>query len=96
MNQARLSYCPAGRAPGELSLIGSEADDLLLRSSCGVYVMEVANVDALHGASEYHRDKGAVNRYASRTTDRVVVVLDKSKEGGFNWSVSSNLLRSTR
>ncbi len=67
--------------PGELSLIGSEAEDAFLRYNCDVYIMGVAGVDADHGASEYHREEGAVKRYAVRAADRVIAVVDKSKLG---------------
>lgn len=67
--------------PGELSLIGSEAEDAFLRYNCDVYFMGVAGVDALHGASEYHREEGAVKRNAARSADRVIVVVDRSKLG---------------
>ena len=67
--------------PGELSLIGSEAEDAFLRYNCDVYIMGVAGIDAVRGASEYHRDEGNVKRYASRSADRVIAVVDKSKLG---------------
>lgn len=67
--------------PGELSLIGSEAEDAFLRYNCDVYVMGVAGVDAVRGASEYHREEGAVKRYAARSADRVIAVVDQSKLG---------------
>lgn len=67
--------------PGELSLIGSEAEDAFLRYNCDVYLMGVAGIDALHGASEYHREEGAVKRYAVKAADRVVAVVDSSKLG---------------
>ncbi|WP_375003277.1 DeoR/GlpR family DNA-binding transcription regulator [Aeromicrobium sp. CTD01-1L150] len=67
--------------PGELSLIGSEAEDAFLRYNCDVYLMGVAGVDALRGASEYHREEGAVKRYAARAADQVIAVVDQSKLG---------------
>ncbi|MBK0418791.1 DeoR/GlpR transcriptional regulator [Leucobacter sp. CSA1] len=67
--------------PGELSLIGSEAEDAFLRYNCDVYFMGVAGVDAVRGASEYHREEGAVKRYAARSADRVIAVVDQSKLG---------------
>lgn len=65
--------------PGELSLIGSEAEDAFLRYNCDVYLMGVAGVDARRGASEYHREEGAVKRYAARAADQVIAVVDQSK-----------------
>lgn len=67
--------------PGELSLIGSDAEDAFLRYNCDVYFMGVAGLDGARGASEYHREEGAVKRYASRASDRVIVVVDQSKLG---------------
>lgn len=67
--------------PGELSLIGGEAEDAFLRYNCDLYFMGVAGVDGTRGASEYHRDEGAVKRYAVRAADRVVAVVDSSKLG---------------
>lgn len=67
--------------PGELSLIGSEAEDAFRRYNCDVYVMGVAGIDADRGASEYHRDEGNVKRYACRAADKVIAVVDKSKLG---------------
>lgn len=67
--------------PGEMSLIGSEAEDAFLRYNCDVFFMGVAGIDALHGATEYHREEGAVKRYAVNAADRVIAVVDSSKLG---------------
>lgn len=67
--------------PGELSLIGSEAEDAFLRYNCDVYFMGVAGVHPVRGASEYHRDEGAVKRRAAESADKIVAVIDQSKLG---------------
>lgn len=67
--------------PGEMSLIGSEAEDAFLRYNCDVYLMGVAGLDSERGASEYHRDEGNVKRYAVRSADRVIAVVDQRKLG---------------
>ncbi len=66
---------------GELSLIGSDAEDAFLRYNCDVYFMGIAGLDGVRGASEYHRDEGAVKRHAVRASDKVVAVVDKNKLG---------------
>ncbi|MFV0252761.1 MAG: DeoR/GlpR family DNA-binding transcription regulator [Beutenbergiaceae bacterium] len=66
---------------GELSLIGSDAEDAFLRYNCDVYLMGIAGLDGQRGASDYHRDEGAVKRYAARASDTVIAVVDQSKLG---------------
>lgn len=67
--------------PGEMSLIGSEAEDAFLRYNCDVYLMGVAGLDSKRGASEYHIQEGAVKRYAVGSADRVIAVVDQGKLG---------------
>lgn len=67
--------------PGELSLIGAEAEDFYLRYNCDTYVMGIAGVHGLRGASEYHREEGNVKQAAMRAADRVIVAADASKLG---------------
>ncbi|WP_422747540.1 DeoR/GlpR family DNA-binding transcription regulator [Mycobacterium sp. WMMD1722] len=67
--------------PGELSLIGAEAEDFYLRYNCDTYVMGIAGVDGRRGASEYHREEGNVKQAAMRSADRVIVAADASKLG---------------
>lgn len=67
--------------PGELSLIGAEAEDFYLRYNCDTYVMGIAGVDGKRGASEYHREEGNVKQAAMRAADRVIVAADASKLG---------------
>ncbi|WP_197376896.1 DeoR/GlpR family DNA-binding transcription regulator [Mycolicibacterium baixiangningiae] len=67
--------------PGELSLIGAEAEDFYLRYNCDTYVMGIAGVDGKRGASEYHREEGNVKQAAMRSADRVIVAADSTKLG---------------
>ncbi|MGE2729926.1 DeoR/GlpR family DNA-binding transcription regulator [Mycolicibacterium vaccae] len=67
--------------PGELSLIGAEAEDFYLRYNCDTYVMGIAGVHGRRGASEYHREEGNVKQAAMRAADRVIVAADASKLG---------------
>lgn len=67
--------------PGELSLIGAEAEDFYLRYNCDTYVMGIAGVDGKRGASEYHREEGNVKQAAMRAADRVIVAADATKLG---------------
>ncbi|BBY16252.1 DeoR/GlpR family DNA-binding transcription regulator [Mycolicibacterium litorale] len=67
--------------PGELSLIGAEAEDFYLRYNCDTYVMGIAGVDGKRGASEYHREEGNVKQAAMRSADRVIVAADATKLG---------------
>lgn len=67
--------------PGELSLIGAEAEDFYLRYNADTYVMGIAGVHGRRGASEYHREEGNVKQAAMRSADRVIVAADESKLG---------------
>jgi DeoR/GlpR family transcriptional regulator of sugar metabolism len=67
--------------PGELSLIGAEAEDFYLRYNCDTYVMGIAGVDGKRGASEYHREEGNVKQAAMRSADRIIVAADATKLG---------------
>ncbi|AMO60251.1 DeoR family transcriptional regulator [Mycolicibacterium phlei] len=67
--------------PGELSLIGAEAEDFYLRYNADTYVMGIAGVHGRRGASEYHREEGNVKQAAMRSADRVIVAADASKLG---------------
>ncbi|MEH3143307.1 MAG: DeoR/GlpR family DNA-binding transcription regulator [Mycobacterium kyogaense] len=66
---------------GELSLIGSAAEDTLANYNCDTYVMGVAGIDGERGISDYHQAESRVKRAASRRADRVIVAADKSKLG---------------
>lgn len=67
--------------PGELSLVGPEAEQSFGRYNCDAYVMGVAGIDAERGVSDYHRGEGTVKRAAIASVDRVIAVIDNSKLG---------------
>lgn len=67
--------------PGELSMIGAEAEDAYQLYNCDTYVMGIAGVHGKRGVSEYSRAEGSVKRAAVRASDRVIVVADESKLG---------------
>lgn len=67
--------------PGELSLIGAEAENTFRNYNCDTYAMGVAGVHAKRGFSDYHRDESSVKKAAIRSADRVIAVLDESKLG---------------
>lgn len=67
--------------PGELSLIGDDAQTTFDRYNADVFIMGVAGVDAQRGVSDYHREEAAVKTAAARAADRVVVVADQAKIG---------------
>lgn len=68
--------------PGELSMIGTEAEEFFDRYNCDTYIMGVAGVDGERGLTEYHRAEGNLKRAAMRASDRVIVVVDAQKLGG--------------
>ena len=67
--------------PGELSLIGAEAEATFEDFNCDTFVMGIAGVDAVRGVTEYHRQEGSVKKAAVRSADRVIVVADDTKLG---------------
>lgn len=67
--------------PGELSLIGPEAERSMSNFNCDVYVMGIAALDAEHGATDYHLEEAAVKRRAAKSADRIIVVADRRKLG---------------
>lgn len=67
--------------PGELSLIGPDAERMLAQYNCDTFVAGVAGVDALRGLTEYHPQEAAVKRAAVRTASRVIVGADAAKLG---------------
>jgi DeoR/GlpR family transcriptional regulator of sugar metabolism len=67
--------------PGELSLIGPEAERVLSSYNCDTYIAGVAGVDGLRGLTEYHPQEAAVKRAAVASARRVVVGADASKLG---------------
>jgi DeoR/GlpR family transcriptional regulator of sugar metabolism len=67
--------------PGELSIIGREAEEAFERYNCDVFVMGVAGVHATRGLSDYHREEAQVKRAAMLCADRTIVAADSSKLG---------------
>jgi DeoR/GlpR family transcriptional regulator of sugar metabolism len=67
--------------PGELSLIGAEAETAFSSYNCDTYVMGVAGLHAERGFSDYHREESRVKKAALRSADRVIAVLDETKLG---------------
>jgi DeoR/GlpR family transcriptional regulator of sugar metabolism len=67
--------------PGELSLIGVEAQQSFARYNCDTFIMGVAGFDAVRGVTDYHRDESEVKHAALKVSDRVIVVADTSKLG---------------
>ncbi|PZU39901.1 MAG: DeoR/GlpR transcriptional regulator [Microbacterium sp.] len=67
--------------PGELSLIGSDAELMMARYNCDTYVAGVAGVDAVRGLTEYHPQEASVKEAAVRASRRVIVGVDQEKLG---------------
>ncbi|MBN3507443.1 DeoR/GlpR family DNA-binding transcription regulator [Mycolicibacterium nivoides] len=67
--------------PGELSLIGSDAQATYRRYNCDTYIMGVAGVDAKRGLTDYHSEESDVKRAAMESADRVILAVDSSKLG---------------
>lgn len=66
--------------PGELSLIGAEAEAAFALYNCDTYVMGVAGIAEL-GVTDYHREESNVKRAAMSSADRIIVVADSTKLG---------------
>jgi DeoR/GlpR family transcriptional regulator of sugar metabolism len=66
---------------GELSLIGSDTLEGLGRYNCDTFVMGIAGLDAVKGASDYHQEEAAVKRAGIDAANRVIVAADASKLG---------------
>lgn len=67
--------------PGELSLVGAEAEAAFADLNCDTFIAGVAGLDAVRGLSEYNRDEARVKAAAFRSARRVVLVADESKLG---------------
>jgi DeoR/GlpR family transcriptional regulator of sugar metabolism len=70
---------------GELSLVGTGAEEMLTRYNCDTYVMGVAGIDAERGFSDYLQAEARVKRVALSRADRVIVAADRSKLGRVNF-----------
>jgi DeoR/GlpR family transcriptional regulator of sugar metabolism len=67
--------------PGELSLIGTEAEQAFSRYNCDTFVIGVAGVDAERGLTEYHPQEASVKQAAVNASRRVIVGVDVEKLG---------------
>ena len=67
--------------PGELSVIGSDANEYISRFNCDVAVLGVAGVDADGGISDYHHDESYVKKAALAASKRSIVAADRTKLG---------------
>lgn len=67
--------------PGELSLVGAEAEAAFADLNCDTFIAGVAGLDAVRGLSEYNRDEARVKTAAFSSARRVVLVADESKLG---------------
>lgn len=67
--------------PGELSLIGSDAEASYQRYNCDTYIMGVAGVDFRRGVTDYHSEESQMKKAALEAADRVILVVDSSKLG---------------
>ena len=67
--------------PGEMSLIGPDAEESFARYNCDTFVIGVAGVDATRGLTEYHPQEASVKRAAIAASSRVIVGADAAKLG---------------
>jgi DeoR/GlpR family transcriptional regulator of sugar metabolism len=67
--------------PGELSLVGSLAEDTFAQFNCDVLFLGVGGIDAEKGLTEYNLDDTRVKRAALRAASRKVALADRSKLG---------------
>jgi len=65
--------------PGELSLVGSLAEDTFSQFNCDVVFLGVGGIDADKGLTEYNLDDTRVKRAAIRAASRKVALADRSK-----------------
>ncbi len=67
--------------PGELSLVGAEAEQGIARYNCDTFVIGVAGVDAVRGLTDYDPQEASVKRAAIGASRRLIVGADASKLG---------------
>lgn len=67
--------------PGELSLIGPEAERGIGRYNCDTFVLGVAGVHAVRGLTDYHPQEAAVKQVALAASSRIIVGADAAKLG---------------
>lgn len=67
--------------PGELSLTGGTAEDVIRNVNCDLAILGVAGVSSLAGLSDYNPDDARVKRAAITSARRTVVLADATKLG---------------
>ncbi|MEJ1154795.1 DeoR/GlpR family DNA-binding transcription regulator [Microbacterium marmarense] len=67
--------------PGELSLIGPEAERFLSQYNCDTYIAGISGIDPVRGLTEYHPQEAAVKRAAAAVARRIIVGADEAKFG---------------
>ncbi|MCU1612814.1 MAG: transcriptional regulator, DeoR family [Frankiales bacterium] len=77
--------------PGELSLTGGFAEDVLRQLNCDLAFLGVAGVSARVGISDYNPDDVRVKRVILSAARRVVALADSSKLGKVGFSTIAGL-----
>lgn len=67
--------------PGEHSVMGTDAEQMIARYNCDTYVAGVAGVDAERGLTDYHPQEAGVKQAAVHASRRVIVGADAAKLG---------------
>lgn len=67
--------------PGELSLIGGDAEAVFGRYNADTYIMGAAGLDLSRGATDQNVDESRMKRAAMASADRVILAIDRSKLG---------------
>lgn len=67
--------------PGELSLIGCDAEAPFDSYNCDLMFLGVAGCDAAKGLTDYNTDEAQVKRAALRSASRIVALVDATKLG---------------
>jgi DeoR/GlpR family transcriptional regulator of sugar metabolism len=66
-------------APGELSMVGDQAEDAFAHLRFDTFVMGVGGIDVVAGCTEFSLEDARVKRAALATIGRCIVVADSSK-----------------
>jgi DeoR/GlpR family transcriptional regulator of sugar metabolism len=77
----RLMLTGGTLAPGELSMVGDQAEEAFSRLRFDTFVMGVGGIDVEAGCTEFVLDDARVKRAALATVKRCIVVTDSSKLG---------------
>ncbi len=75
----RLMLTGGTVAPGELSMVGDQAEEAFSRLRFDTFVMGVGGLDVEAGCTEFVLDDARVKRAALATVKRCIVVADSSK-----------------